>query len=31
MVIGRIEQVYADVQASKDGAAHRDVVELPGA
>jgi glycosyltransferase involved in cell wall biosynthesis len=27
----RIEQVYADVQARKDGAAHRDVVELPGA
>jgi glycosyltransferase involved in cell wall biosynthesis len=31
MVIGRIEQVYAHVQARKDGAAHRDVAELPGA
>ena len=30
-ITARIEQVYADVQASKDGAAHRDVVELPEA
>jgi glycosyltransferase involved in cell wall biosynthesis len=29
MVIGRIEQVYAHVQARKDGAAHRDIVESP--
>jgi glycosyltransferase involved in cell wall biosynthesis len=30
-ITARIERVYADVQARKDGAAHRDVVELPGA
>ena len=30
-VTARIEQVYLDVQARKDGAAHREAVERPGA
>jgi glycosyltransferase involved in cell wall biosynthesis len=28
-ITARIEQVYVDVQANKDGAPHRDVVESP--